>query len=93
MSGIDVTPDGFTVDAEVIAAGFKLDPAHVPVMLREGQITSRCETGFDEDAGRFRLTFYHNARALRLTVDAQGAVLQQARFPVGAARRARPEAL
>lgn len=93
MSGVGATPDGFTVDAEVIAAGFKLDPARVPAMLREGQITSRCETGVDEDAGRFRLTFYHNARALRLTVDAQGTVLQQARFPVGAPRRARPMAL
>lgn len=40
-----------------------------------------------------RLTFYYNARALRLTVDAQGAVFKQARFPVGAPRQARPMAL
>lgn len=82
MSGVVNTVDGFTIDAEVIAAGFALDPAGVPGMLREGRITSRFETGIDEDAGRFRLTFYHANRALRLTVDAHGTILKRARFPV-----------
>ena len=88
MSGVSVTSDGFTVEAEVIAAGFGLDPAEVPGMLRDRRITSRCETGTDEHAGRFRLTFYHDTRALRLTVDTRGTILQRARFPVGAVRRA-----
>jgi hypothetical protein len=82
MTGVTVDAEGFTVDAEVIAQGFGIDPARVPLMLREGRITSRCETGIDADAGRYRLTFIHEARALRLTVDAEGALLQQARFPV-----------
>ncbi len=89
LSGIAVTSDGFTVDAVVIAAGFALDPARVPEMLRAGQITSRCEKGIDEDAGRFRLTFYHGPRALRLIVDAQGVILKRARFPVADRRQDR----
>jgi hypothetical protein len=85
MSGVEVTAEGFTVDAEVIAAGFALDPEQVPGMLREGRITSRCETGVEADAGRFRLTFFHAGRALRLTVDAQGRVVQRARYPARSA--------
>jgi hypothetical protein len=87
MSGIAITANGFTVDAEVIAAGFTLDPAQVPGLLRKGRITSRCETGIDADAGRFRLTFYHAERALRLIVDSQGTILQRSRFPVAAQSR------
>lgn len=84
MSEVIVTPEGMTVDAAVIATGFGLEPANVPGLMRAGQITSRFETGIGEDEGRFRLTFYHNARALRLIVDTQGVVLKRARFPVSA---------
>ena len=87
MTGIAVTADGFTVDVEVIAAGFALDPEQVADLLRDGRITSRCETGIDDDAGRFRLTFYHAGRALRLIVDFRGTILQRARFPVAAHSR------
>jgi hypothetical protein len=87
MSGVEVTAEGFSVDAEVIAAGFALDPEQVPGMLREGRITSRCETGVEADAGRYRLTFFHAGRALRLTVDAQGRLVQRARYPARSAAR------
>jgi hypothetical protein len=86
MSDVTVGPEGFMVDAALVARGFGLDPGCVPAMLREGRITSRCEAGIDADAGRYRLTFFHGARALRLIVDGQGALLQQARFPVSARR-------
>lgn len=88
MSAVMVGPEGFTVDAALVARGFGIEAARVPEMLRAGRITSRCETGVEADAGRYRLTFYHGAQALRLTVDAQGALLQQARFPVAARRPA-----
>lgn len=69
------------VEAGVIAGAFDLDPAHVQGLMRSGAITSRCEQGVGADAGRWRLTFWHGGRALRLTVDDTGAILSRARFP------------
>ncbi|EYD76014.1 hypothetical protein Rumeso_02443 [Rubellimicrobium mesophilum DSM 19309] len=89
MSEVRLTGGGFEVEAGVLASAFRLDPAGVPGLMRSGAITSRCETGVDEDAGRWRLTFYHGGRALRLTVDGTGAILRRATFDVG--RQPRPE--
>ncbi|MBK0327511.1 hypothetical protein I5535_09395 [Rhodobacteraceae bacterium F11138] len=86
MTGITPSPDGFTVDAEIIGKGFGLDPADVPGLLRSGQITSRSETGIDDDAGRFRLTFFHLGRSLRLTVDTDGKILARSSFDSPARR-------
>lgn len=81
MSDVSRSGDGFTVEASLLAAAFRLAPAEVPDMLRTGAITSRCETGSGEDAGRWRLTFYSGGRALRLVVDASGTILSRASFP------------
>ena len=89
MSEVSVTAEGFLVDAETVGAAFELDPATIPERLRSGEITSRCETGVDKDAGRWRLTFYRHGRALRLTVDGTGAILSRATF---AAPRPAPSA-
>ena len=80
MSGIAIEDDGFVVDAEILGTAFELDPATVPKRLRTGEITSRCESGEGEDAGRWRLTFYYGGRALRFIVDAHGAILSRATF-------------
>ena len=84
MSNVTFTADGFVVDAEIVGAAFGLPPAEVPAKLRAGDITSRCETGVDEDAGRWRLTFYSGGRALRLVVDESGTILSRATFPAHA---------
>lgn len=80
MNEVSITSEGFVVDAKVLGDAFGLDAATVPERLRSAEITSRCETGVDEDAGRWRLTFYYGGRALRLTVDESGAVLSRSRF-------------
>ena len=49
---------------------------------------SKDQTGVEEDAGRWRLTFFHGGRALRLIVDAEGTILSRATFP---ARLPQPE--
>lgn len=72
--------DGFVIPAELVGAVFGLLPAEVPEMMRSGKITSRCETGVDADAGTWRLTVYHDGRALRLTVDTTGRILSRATF-------------
>ncbi|MCL4186768.1 MAG: hypothetical protein KJZ85_04115 [Rhodobacteraceae bacterium] len=72
--------DGFTVEAEVLAAAFGIAAAEIPVLMRAGAITSRFETGTGEDAGRFRLTFFHGERVFRLVVDGDGRIVGRARF-------------
>ena len=37
--------------------------------MRKGETTSLSERGVNEDAGRYRLTFFHNSRRFRLIVD------------------------
>lgn len=71
--------DGFDVDAELIGDGLKLAPADVVRLLREGGITSRVERGEGEDAGRWRLTFYHASARFRLVVNDDGFVLSRSR--------------
>ncbi|MDO5528822.1 MAG: DUF6522 family protein [Paracoccus sp. (in: a-proteobacteria)] len=77
--------DDFQVDAELLSGAFGLSQAEIKARMRDGRITSRCETGEGEDAGRWRLTFQHEGRALRLVVDGTGAIISRASFP--AARR------
>ena len=89
MSTVTVTKDGFVVDADLVASALRVDAASVPARMRTGDITSRCETGIDEDAGRFRLTLFGEGRALRLTVDSEGNVLSRVTFT--APRRGRGE--
>ncbi|SFE48913.1 DUF6522 family protein [Roseivivax sediminis] len=88
MSEISMTAEGFVVDAGLVGAAFDVPAAEVPEKLRTGAITSRCETGMDEDAGRWRLTFYSGGKALRLVVDAEGTVLSRSTFPAHAPQAA-----
>lgn len=87
MTGIERDGEGFVVPAPLLAEAFGIDEAEVKAAMRTGEMTSRCETGVDEDAGRFRLTFRHRDRALRLTVDGDGRILERARFPIRPAAR------
>ena len=81
MTSVTITAQGFEVDAVMVAAAFGLDPAELRDKMRAGDVTSLCEKGIDADEGRFRLTFRHKGRALRLTVDAEGRVVSRATFP------------
>jgi hypothetical protein len=84
MTAVTVTLNGFIVDAALIADAFGLDPASLQTRMRAGEVTSVCEAGVDADLGRFRLTFRHAGRALRLTVDSKGQILKRATFPIKA---------
>jgi hypothetical protein len=65
------------VDAETIAEGLGLSPAVVLAGMRQRKITSLCERGVDEDAGRYRLTFLYAQRRLRLVVDEAGIITER----------------
>lgn len=76
---IDLTQSSPTIDAVDLAKAFDLDPATVMALMREGDITSRFETGLDEDAGTHRLTFWYGDIRVRYTCDATGTVLKTSR--------------
>jgi hypothetical protein len=76
MTTITFEGGTISVDPAVVASGLRLDPDTLRDMLRSGLVTSVCEKGEDEDAGRFRLTFYSPNRRFRLIVDAAGVIVQ-----------------
>ena len=88
MTKIQFEPGSIHVDASLIGAGLAVEKAEVPALMRAGEITSRCEHGIDDDAGRYRLTFFHHRRCLRLVVDAEGRIIQRATSSVQSPSRA-----
>ena len=83
MIEIDDNGQAFTVPAETIAEGLRLDPAEVQPMLKSGAIATSCEAGVDEDFGTFRLTFSTRHRRLRLIVDALGDIVSKSALDFG----------
>ncbi|WP_323036284.1 DUF6522 family protein [Pararhodobacter sp.] len=86
MTRVEVNQDGFVIDATLLAEAFNLNPEDIQPLLRTEQITSICEAGVDDDAGRSRLTFHYRDQTVRFVVDQAGHVLNRTRFPA----RARP---
>lgn len=82
MTAVERKAGDFVIDAALLAAAFGLSQDAIKARMREGAITSRCETGVEEDSGRWRLTFHHAGRACRFTVDEAGNVLKRATYPI-----------
>jgi len=80
VTNVEIGDEGFVVDAATVAEAFGLPAQDIQPMMRSGAITSRCEKGVDADAGRWRLTFFHCGRAVRLTVDGTGKLLTRSTF-------------
>ncbi|PTX54697.1 hypothetical protein C8N43_3515 [Litoreibacter ponti] len=76
---IDMSGDQPTIDARDLGQLLDLPPDEVQNLMRAGEITSRFETGEDEDAGKVRLTFFHRGRRVRLTCSKDGTVLSTTR--------------
>jgi hypothetical protein len=83
MTRVGLEDGGFQVDARILGQDLRLDAAAVPMLMREGRITGRCERGDGADAGRHRLTFFYGNRRLRLIVDAAGNILQRSTIDFG----------
>ncbi len=82
MTRVERDGEGFVVDASLVAEILGLDVARVREGMQTGAITTMCEAGQGEDAGRWRLTFLHDGAACRLVIDAGGTVLRRSSFPV-----------
>lgn len=76
-SGIEFDGETFKVDAALIAEAFGIDARLLRSLMHAGRITSRCERGMDQDAGRYRLTFYHDDRSVRLIVAESGDLIER----------------
>lgn len=88
MNRIERDGEGFVIPAVLLAEAFRMTEDDVRLAMREGTLTSLCEAGEGEDAGRWRLTFRHAGRACRFTLDGAGAILSTSRFSVRSPPRA-----
>lgn len=71
------------IDAAYLAELLGLTAVEVQEKMRAGAITTRFETGEGEDAGRMRLTFFHDTKKIRLTCLKDGTVLKTLRTDIG----------
>lgn len=81
---IDMTnPAQPIIDALDLGPLLGIAPAQVQPLMRAGKITSRLETGVQEDEGRYRLTFTYANKRVRLSCDSAGNVSSTVRTPIG----------
>src|SRR3954469_22923731 len=90
MSQIAIRNGAIEIDASIVAQGLGLGPWLVQAMMRKGDITGLCERGVNEDAGRYRLTFFHKSRRFRLIIDSTGTVVQRSTIDFGGRPLRRP---
>ncbi len=80
---VEIQDGAIQVDAAIIGQGLGLEPPEVQSLIRAGMITSFCEQGIDNHAGRYRLTFFYKSRRLRLTIDEAGRVVRGSTIDFG----------
>ena len=83
QSAVAIQDGALEVDASIVGAGLGLEPQEVLSLIHSNAITSVCEHGIDDDAGRYRLTFFHKSRRLRLIVDGCGRVVRRSTIDFG----------
>ena len=83
MTTIAFEEGALKVDATIIGQCLGIEPARVQGLMREGKITSLCERGIDDDAGRYRLTFFYENARFRLVVDEAGNVVHRSTIDFG----------
>ena len=79
---VSVADGEITVDAEVLAPKLGLSVGALKDNMARGLVTSVAESGVDEDAGRWRLTFRYRARVWRVVLEADGTLVDDP-APVG----------
>jgi hypothetical protein len=80
---IEIDRNAILVEAAIIAEGLGLAASRMPALIRSGEVTSICERGVGEDQGRYRLTFFHAGKRLRLVVDSEGRLIRRSTIDFG----------
>jgi hypothetical protein len=83
MSDIHFESSCISVDARLIERSLGVEASRVQSLMREGKITSICERGVDEDAGTYRLTFFHGNCRMRLIVTESGNIIRRSTIDFG----------
>ena len=83
MTDVQFEEGSISVDAKLIGKSLGVEVPLVQASIREKKITSICERGVDEDAGTYRLTFFHGSRRLRLTVGEAGNIIRHSTIDFG----------
>jgi hypothetical protein len=91
MLTVEFEGNSIKVDAALVAEGLGIAPSLLRERIHRGEITSLCERGFDDDNGRYRLSFFSSSRRFRLVVDASGNVIK--RFMIDFSNRALPRSM
>jgi hypothetical protein len=63
------------IEGSVVARALGLEVDVFKQLMTDRKITTLCERGTGADNGRYRATFYHGNRRVRLVVDGDGRVL------------------
>jgi hypothetical protein len=82
-SAVEFKDGAIEIDASIVGAALGLAPEEVLGLIRASAISSACERGVGDDAGRHRLTFFYKNRRLRLVVDDSGSVVQRSMIDFG----------
>ncbi len=90
MTAVQFDQGAVNIDAEIVAAGLGIEPALVQPLMRDGKITSLCECGVDEDAGQYRLSFFHANRVFHVVVDGEGHIIERSTHDVDTHRSRHP---
>jgi Family of unknown function (DUF6522) len=85
MRKLEIQDGVIQIDANIIGQSLGLEPLEIQRLMREGKLTSSCERGVNDDAGRYRLTFFLGSRRLRLIIDESGRIIQRSLVDFGAA--------
>ena len=83
MAEIQLKESSISVDATLIGRSLGIDESLVQGLMREGEITSLCEHGVDDDAGTYRLTFFYRNRRSRFIVDGSGNIIRRSTIDFG----------
>jgi len=73
---VEIDAGAFTIDADVVANAFATDVATLKAWMAAGTLSTLSETGVGQDAGQFRLSFFHGSRRVRLLVAKSGAIIR-----------------
>ena len=80
---IEFNDGTFVVDAGLLSELLDIPASRVPILMRDGEITSVCERGVDDHEGEFRLSFFHCSRRARLSMDLTGRIIRRSTVDFG----------